>query len=57
MRTVARAWIAHSKLSNVCEAPPGMVTEKALEFRAPPTNALTLKEAAQVAPLPSSGYP
>jgi len=37
----ASAWIAHSKLSKVCESPPDTVTEIALEFRTPPTNALT----------------
>ena len=37
----ASAWIAHSKLSKVCEPPLGMLTWKALEFCTPPTNALT----------------
>src|ERR687890_2712594 len=34
----ARAWIAHSKLSKVCESPPDTVTEKALSYSLPQTS-------------------
>ena len=38
----ASAWIAHSKLSKVCESPPDTVTEIALGFSTIHTNAPTL---------------
>src|SRR5215208_5833196 len=38
----ARAWIAHSKLSKVCESPPDTVTENALGFFSTCTNLPTL---------------
>src|SRR5918997_1771707 len=34
----ARAWTAHSKLSKVCESPPGIVTWKALSYSFPQTS-------------------
>jgi hypothetical protein len=36
----ARAWIAHSKLSKVCESPPDMVISKALSCSFPQTSRL-----------------
>jgi hypothetical protein len=34
----ASAWIAHSKLSKLCESPPDILTSKALSYSLPQTS-------------------